>query len=47
VRYLVAAHGIDAQRLQALGKGDREPLHPGQPAAAENRRVTFVTQAGK
>jgi OmpA-OmpF porin, OOP family len=47
VRYLVTTHGIDAQRLQALGKGDREPLHPAQPAAAENRRVTFVTQAGK
>jgi outer membrane protein OmpA-like peptidoglycan-associated protein len=42
--YLVSAHGIAAQRLNAEGRGDREPLNRTQPAAAENRRVTIVTQ---
>ena len=42
--YLVLNHAIDPNRLLALGKGDREPLKPQQPAAAENRRVTFSTQ---
>jgi OmpA-OmpF porin, OOP family len=41
--YLVVAHGIATERLVAEGRGDREPLRPGQPAAAENRRVSFVT----
>jgi outer membrane protein OmpA-like peptidoglycan-associated protein len=44
-RYLVTAHGIAQDRLVAEGRGDREPMHPAQPAAPENRRVTFVTQA--
>lgn len=35
--------GVDRARLQAIGKGDSELLKPGNPAAAENRRVTFVT----
>lgn len=43
-RYLVGAHRIDADRLTAIGKGDREPLVPTVPAAPENRRVTIVTQ---
>ena len=42
--HLVSAHGIDALRLHAEGRGDREPLNRAQPAAAENRRVTLVTQ---
>ena len=42
--YLVDAHGIDPQRLVAEGKGDRELMNRDQPTAAENRRVTIVTQ---
>jgi len=41
-QYLVVNHGIRAERLKAVGKGDQEPLNPGDPAAPENRRVTFV-----
>lgn len=43
--YLVTAHGIAEDRLVCEGRGDREPMLPAQPAAPENRRVTFVTQA--
>jgi outer membrane protein OmpA-like peptidoglycan-associated protein len=42
-RYLTS-HGIDGDRLMAEGRGDREPMIPSEPAAPENRRVTFVTQ---
>jgi outer membrane protein OmpA-like peptidoglycan-associated protein len=42
-RYLIESHGIEADRLTAEGKGDREPLNTSSPAAPENRRVTFVT----
>ena len=42
-RYLMA-QGIAEDRLVAEGRGDREPMLPAQPAAPENRRVTFVTQ---
>jgi len=42
-RYLMA-QGIAEERLVAQGRGDREPMLPAQPAAPENRRVTFVTQ---
>jgi outer membrane protein OmpA-like peptidoglycan-associated protein len=41
-RYLVQNQNVRAGRLKAVGKGDREPLDPGNPAAPENRRVTFV-----
>lgn len=41
-RYLVQSQGVGEDRLQAVGKGDREPLKPDEPAAPENRRVTFV-----
>lgn len=41
--YLVDSQGVDPSRLQAVGKGDREPLNLEIPAAPENRRVTFVT----
>ncbi len=44
LEHLVSAHGIEAPRLRAEGRGDREPLNRTQPAAAENRRVTIVTQ---
>lgn len=42
VAYLVQRHGISPERLQAVGKGDTQPLKPHNPAAPENRRVTFV-----
>lgn len=42
--YLVATHGIAADRLSADGRGDREPLNRAIPAAPENRRVRIVTQ---
>jgi OOP family OmpA-OmpF porin len=42
-RYLMA-QGIAEDRLVTEGRGDREPMLPAQPAAPENRRVTFVTQ---
>ena len=35
---------INAERLTALGKGDKEPLNHKNPAAPENRRVTIVNQ---
>jgi OmpA-OmpF porin, OOP family len=41
--YLVTNHKISSERLVPIGKGDREPLVVDQPAAPENRRVTFVT----
>lgn len=44
VGYLVNEHGIDRQRLVAVGKGDSEPLNKVQLDAPENRRVTFVTR---
>jgi len=40
-RYLVAAHGIDAGRLEAVGKGKADPLPGRDPKAGENRRVQF------
>jgi OmpA-OmpF porin, OOP family len=44
VAYLVNEHGIERQRLLPVGKGAAEPLNKDQPAAPENRRVTFITQ---
>jgi outer membrane protein OmpA-like peptidoglycan-associated protein len=41
-RYLIQSQGVREDRLKAVGKGDREPLNPNDPAAPENRRVTFV-----
>jgi outer membrane protein OmpA-like peptidoglycan-associated protein len=43
-QYLVAHHRIAEDRLVTEGRGDRDLLVPQQPAAPENRRVTFVTQ---
>jgi len=40
--FLVQVQGVREERLQAVGKGDREPLNTANPAAPENRRVTFV-----
>jgi outer membrane protein OmpA-like peptidoglycan-associated protein len=39
--YLVAAHGIDPQRLTATGYGKQQPIAGTDPAAPENRRVQF------
>ena len=44
-QYLVQAQGVREDRLQAVGKGDREPLNAANPAAPENRRVTFVNMS--
>lgn len=40
-RYLIAMHGIEAGRLQAVGKGEQSPLPGREPNAGENRRVQF------
>jgi OOP family OmpA-OmpF porin len=40
-RYLVTMHGIDAGRLEAVGKGEINPLPGRGPSASENRRVQF------
>lgn len=40
-RYLVASHGIDSARLQAVGLGEHNPLPGRSPQAGENRRVQF------
>jgi outer membrane protein OmpA-like peptidoglycan-associated protein len=42
VRDYLNVKGIERDRLQPVGKGDREPAKPDEPAAPENRRVTFV-----
>jgi outer membrane protein OmpA-like peptidoglycan-associated protein len=43
-RYLVATHGIESARLEAVGKGEQAPLPGRGPAATENRRVQFRGQ---
>jgi outer membrane protein OmpA-like peptidoglycan-associated protein len=43
-RYLVAVHGIDASRLEAVGRGEASPLQGRNPNASENRRVQFRGQ---
>lgn len=40
--YLVDTMKIDAARLDAVGKGDRELMNKANPEAPENRRVTIV-----
>src|ERR1700676_2059551 len=35
-QYLVGNQSVSADRLQAVGKGDREPLNTSDPAAPEN-----------
>jgi outer membrane protein OmpA-like peptidoglycan-associated protein len=41
-QYLISAFGVDPSRLSAKGHGKSEPLLPGEPANALNRRVSFV-----
>jgi outer membrane protein OmpA-like peptidoglycan-associated protein len=40
--YLVEALHIDRERLEPIGKGDRELMNKANPDAPENRRVTIV-----
>lgn len=42
--YLVQNHGLDAARVNAVGKGASEPMDRRVPEAAVNRRVTIVAQ---
>jgi OmpA-OmpF porin, OOP family len=43
-QYLTTTHGLDAERVQSIGKGSSQLMRPNQPAAAENRRVTIVAE---
>ncbi|RVU49862.1 OmpA family protein [Rubrivivax rivuli] len=43
VRLYLVALGVHPSRLRAVGKGASAPVRPGEPAAAENRRVRVVT----
>lgn len=40
--YLVKSKKIDDTRLEAVGKGDKDPINTSDPTSAENRRVTIV-----
>jgi outer membrane protein OmpA-like peptidoglycan-associated protein len=40
--YLTSAHGLAADRINAVGKGSSALMKPSEPAAPENRRVTIV-----
>lgn len=42
VREYLVQRGVAQSRLQAVGKGEREPMNTREVAAPENRRVTFV-----
>jgi len=44
-QYLITVHHLPGEKLNAIGKGDTEPLNRINIAAAENRRVAFVTDA--
>jgi outer membrane protein OmpA-like peptidoglycan-associated protein len=44
--YLLASHGVAAERINAVGKGSSALMKPSEPAAPENRRVTIVAQPG-
>ncbi|MBL8305880.1 MAG: OmpA family protein [Rubrivivax sp.] len=44
--YLLASHGVAAERVTAVGKGSSALMKPNEPAAAENRRVTIVANPG-
>ena len=43
VRLYLVALGVHPGRLRAVGKGASEPANPGDPLAADNRRVRVVT----
>ena len=42
--YLMSQHGLQAERVNAVGKGSSALMNPSEPAAPENRRVTIVAQ---
>lgn len=44
--YLLASHGLAAERINAVGKGSSALMKPSEPAAPENRRVTIVANPG-
>lgn len=41
-RYLISELGVEPKRLQTVGKGETELLHPDDPENGENRRVQIV-----
>ncbi|MDE6394741.1 MAG: OmpA family protein, partial [Duncaniella sp.] len=41
VDFLVNKEGIDASRLEAVGKGSSEPKDPENPTSDVNRRTEF------
>lgn len=43
IGYLIKEHGITAERLRPVGKGDCAPLNQQDASAPENRRVSIVT----
>ncbi|MBL8324916.1 MAG: OmpA family protein [Rubrivivax sp.] len=43
--YLISRHGLAAERIEAVGKGSSNLMNRADVAAAENRRVTIVSQA--
>lgn len=40
--YLVSAHGVAPERLQAVGRGELDPFDAADPKASVNRRVEFT-----
>lgn len=42
VEHLVFFHNVDRDRLVAIGMGEKDPVNPDDPEAAENRRVEIV-----
>jgi outer membrane protein OmpA-like peptidoglycan-associated protein len=44
--YLIEKHGIAAERLPFVGKGETELYDPAHPTAAVNRRVVFTNTTG-
>ena len=42
VDFMISHGGVDASRLEAIGKGSSEPKNPENPMAPENRRTEFI-----
>ncbi|MCR4665142.1 MAG: OmpA family protein [Paludibacteraceae bacterium] len=42
VDFMIESEGIDAARLEAVGKGSSEPKNADDPTAPENRRTEFI-----